>query len=83
MENKKFYNAREEKANYLTHAFGLLMGVVATVVLLRRAIEAGNGWAIVVYAVFGFGMLVCMLSSTYIILYRNPCTRAIVSRVGI
>jgi len=77
MDNKKFYSAREEKANYLTHAFGVLIAVVATVVLLRRAIEAGNGWAIVAYAVFGLGMFVCMMSSTIYHYVQKPKLKAL------
>lgn len=64
MPNFKFYSQREEKANYLTHAFGVLIAIVATVVLLHRSIIANNGWAIVAYSIYGFGMLACMLSST-------------------
>ncbi len=77
MENKKFYTDREEKVNYLTHAFGVLMVIVAIVVLIRRAIEAGNGWAIVAYAIFGFGMMACMLSSTVYHFVKEPNLKAL------
>jgi len=42
MQNLKFYSKREEKANYMTHAFGVLMAVAATIVLLNKAIAADN-----------------------------------------
>lgn len=77
MENKKFYTEREEKANYLTHAFGVLMVIVATVVLIRRAMEANNGWAIVAYSIFAFGMMSCMLSSTIYHFVQEPKLKAI------
>ena len=64
MQNLKVYSDREEKVNYLTHAFGVILAIVATVVLLYRSVAAGNGWAIVSFSILGFGMLVCMLSST-------------------
>lgn len=64
MENLKLYSKREERANYLTHAFGVLMAAVATVVLLNKSIKADNGWATLAFSIYGFGMLVCMLSST-------------------
>ncbi|MDD4972628.1 MAG: hemolysin III family protein [Paludibacter sp.] len=64
MPSFKSYSKREEKANYLTHAFGVLIAGVATAVLLHKAIAAANGWAIVAYSIYGLGMLVCMLSST-------------------
>ncbi|HZK03910.1 MAG TPA: hemolysin III family protein [Bacteroidaceae bacterium] len=60
----KTYSEREEKWNYLTHAFGVLIAVVATVILLRKSIKADNGWATVAFFIYGFGMLACMLSST-------------------
>ena len=77
MDDKKFYTPREEKANYLTHAFGVLMVVVAAVVLLRKAIIADNGWAVVAYAIFSFGMLTCMLSSTIYHNIQEPKTKAL------
>jgi len=76
MQDLKSYSKREEKANYLTHALGVLMAVVATLVLLQRAIAADNGWAIVAYSVYGFGMLVCMLSSTIYHYVQEPKTKA-------
>jgi len=76
MQDLKSYSKREEKANYLTHALGVLMAVAATVVLLQRAISADNGWAIVAFSVYGFGMLVCMLSSTIYHYIQEPKTKA-------
>ena len=76
MNNNKFYTPREEKANYLTHAAGVLMAVISTVFLLRKAILADNGWAILAYAIFGFGMLACMLSSTVYHFVQEPGRKA-------
>ena len=77
MQNLKFYSKREEKANYMTHAFGVLMAVAATIVLLNKAIAADNAWAIVAYSIFGFGMLACMLSSTIYHYVQKPKTKAV------
>lgn len=76
MEDKKVYSKREETANYLTHAFGVLIAVVATILLLLRAIEADNGWAVVAYSIYGFGMIVCMLASTMYHYVENPELKA-------
>jgi len=76
MEEIKSYSKREEKANYLTHAFGVLIAAAATVVLLHRSIAAENGWAIVANSIYGFGMLVCMLSSTMYHYVQNTKTKA-------
>ncbi len=77
MSSQKFYTAREEKANYLTHAFGVVMVIVATFVLIRRAVAAENGWAVAAYAIFSLGGLVCMLSSTFYHLMQEPKTKAL------
>jgi len=76
MQNLKSYSNREEKANYLTHAFGVLMAFFATVVLIYRAYAADNGWAILAYSFFGFGMLACMLSSTIYHYVQEPKRKA-------
>jgi len=75
MSHLKTYSKREEKANYLTHAFGVLIAVVATVVLLNKAVKADNGWAIVAFSIYGFGMLICMLSSTIYHYVQKPKTK--------
>jgi len=72
METLKSYSKREEIANYLTHAFGVIIAVVATVWLLLRGIEANNGWAIVAFSIYGFGMIACMLASTLYHYVENP-----------
>ena len=72
MPNKKFYTEREEKANYLIHAFGVLMALIAVFQMLRQSFAAGNSWATLAYAIFGFGMLVCMLSSTLYHYVQKP-----------
>jgi hemolysin III len=77
MGTVKAYSKREEKMNYLTHAFGFVVAVVATVVLEKRAIEADNGWAVVAFAVYGFGMMVCMLSSAIYHFVQTPKTKAL------
>lgn len=77
MGNLKFYSKREEKANYLTHAFGVVMALVGTYILVSKASAAGNNWAIVAHSIFGFGMLICMLASTVYHYVQQPKTKAI------
>ncbi len=76
MSSEKFYTIREERANYLSHAAGVILAIIAIVLLLRKAILADNGWAITAYAIFGFGMLACMLSSTIYHYVQEPKTKA-------
>jgi hemolysin III len=77
MPYSKSYSKREEKANYLTHGFGVLIAVAATVVLLHKAIAAGNGWAVLAYSIYGFGMIACMLSSTIYHFVQKPKPKAV------
>ncbi|MDY0200859.1 MAG: hemolysin III family protein [Bacteroidales bacterium] len=77
MQELKIYSIREEKANYLTHAIGVLIAASATVVLLHKSIAANNGWAVLAYSIYGFGMLACMLSSTIYHYVQKPKLKSI------
>lgn len=77
MESLKFYSEREERANYLTHGFGVLMAIVGAFVLISKASVASNSWAILGYTIFGFGMLACMLSSTVYHYVQHPKTKTV------
>jgi hemolysin III len=76
MSIEKFYTLREERANYITHGLALLISIAATYVLLRKAIIAEDGWAIFAYALFGFGMIACMGSSTIYHYVQEPVRKA-------
>jgi hemolysin III len=76
-ENKKFYTLREEKANYLTHAFGVLMALSGTFLLIRKAVALHDMRAVTAYAIFGFGMLAAMLSSTIYHYVQKPDLKAL------
>jgi Predicted membrane protein, hemolysin III homolog len=76
MANEKFYTAREERSNYITHAFGVLMSIAATILLLHKAAIAGDAWAITAYALFGLGMIACMASSTIYHFVQEPVRKA-------
>ena len=73
---EKFYTLREERANYLTHGVALLISIAATWFLLRKAFIAEDGWAIFAYALFGFGMIACMGSSTIYHYVQAPVRKA-------
>lgn len=77
MESFKFYSEREEKANYLTHTFGVLIAIMGSILLISKAFAAGNNWAILAHSIFGFGMIVCMLSSTVYHYVQQPKTKTI------
>ena len=77
MQHFKFYSDRAEKANYISHAFGVVMAVVGTIVLLTKASVTNNNWAILAHSIFGFGMFVCMLSSTVYHYVKHPKTKTL------
>jgi len=76
MSKNKFYTSREERINYLTHGFGALMSVAATVLLLSRALATDNDTALLGYALFGFGMIACMSSSTVYHYVQEPMLKS-------
>ncbi len=59
-----FYTKREEKLNYISHAVGIVIAIIASVFLLRKGILAKDVWAIVAYSIYSLGMIICMSSST-------------------
>ena len=81
MSNIKVYTIREERANYLTHAFGVLVAIGAAIYLIHKSVIADNGWAIFAYSIYGFGMLMCMLSSTLYHYVQEPKTKKILRHI--
>ena len=77
MTIENFYTLREERANYLSHGFGLLMSIIATLLLVNKSIVAGDTWALVAHSIFGFGMISCMGSSTIYHFVQNPLKKVV------
>lgn len=65
MTNKKFYTDREERVNWITHAFGILMAAVATLLFIFKSIRADDSLALSAYLIFSTGMFGCMIASTW------------------
>lgn len=59
----KFYTKGEELANTLSHAVGILLGVVAGAVLLQRTIVDESAWGVFSVSLYLFGMLGSYLAS--------------------
>lgn len=64
METTKFYTPHEEKANTLSHAAGILLGLFAAYLLIPKALERDSVWAVVGVVLYLFGMLSSYISST-------------------
>lgn len=60
----KFYTPQEEIANTISHAAGILLGIVGGYILLSMAINSGDGWAIGSIIAYLFGMLASYVTST-------------------
>lgn len=77
MSTLGFYTQREERANYLTHALGMVITLAATIFLTHKANAAHNGWAVGAFILYGLGAFVCMSSSTLYHYAKNPDTKAL------
>ena len=60
----KFYPPIEEKINIASHAFGLLLSVMAFFVLIRSSLATGNRWNIVIFGIFGLSLVLLYATST-------------------
>jgi len=60
----QFYSPAEEKINIRSHAFGLFLSVIATVLLMYKSITLGNIWHIVSFTVFGLSLINLYAAST-------------------
>jgi len=60
----KHYSPLEEKINIGSHALGLFLSLVATVLMVLRASQHGNAWHVVSVCIFGAGLLCLYAAST-------------------
>jgi len=72
----KYYPPLEEKINVSTHAFGLLLSIIALVFLLLRASMYGNTRSIVSFAVFGLSLVLLYAVSTLYHSTKKPASRS-------
>lgn len=60
----KHYSDSEERLNIISHAIGIVFGIVALVLLVIRASLHGNAWHIVSFSIFGASLIVLFTAST-------------------
>ena len=70
-----FYSNFEEKLNVWSHFAGLVLSVVGLVLLILRAIDLENTWAIISFPIFGLSMIILYLASTLYHYSKNPKVR--------
>jgi len=69
------YPEFEEKLNVWSHFLGLLLSGVALVLLVMRALELQNIWAVISFPVFGISMMILYLASTLYHRSKDPKMR--------
>lgn len=69
------YSNLEEQLNIWSHFAGLLLSVVGLVLLILRAIDLENIWAIISFPIFGGSMIILYLASTLYHYSKNPKIR--------
>lgn len=70
-----FYSNFEEKLNVWSHFAGLVLSVIGLVLLILRAIDLENTWAIISFPIFGLSMILLYLASTLYHYSKNPKVR--------
>lgn len=64
MTRSRVYSKKEELANSLSHALGIILGLIAGFILLSMTFESGNKWAVCSVIIYLLGMLSCYIAST-------------------
>lgn len=70
-----FYSNFEEKLNVWSHFAGLVLSVIGLILLIFRAIDLENTWAIISFPIFGLSMIILYLASTLYHYSKNPKVR--------
>jgi len=70
------YSEKEELINTISHAFGLLLSLVALPLLIVFSSIDGTVWHIVSFSIFGSSMIVLYLASTLYHAARKPKRKA-------
>lgn len=66
------YSDTEEKINVWSHAFGILLSVIALMLLIIKAVEQGNVWMMISFPIFGVSLILLYLASTLYHASKNP-----------
>ena len=69
------YSNLEEKLNVWSHFAGLILSVIGLVLLIFRALELENIWAIISFPIFGLSMIILYLASTVYHYSEHPKIR--------
>lgn len=56
---------KEERVNHVTHLFGLILSLIGLPPLITYSILYGDFWHIASYSIFGLGLVLLYIASTY------------------
>lgn len=59
------YHPREERLNIISHAFGLVLSILALIFLVVRAVDEGGSSFIASFSIFGASMVLLYAASTF------------------
>jgi len=65
MSRIRIYSQKEELFNTLSHAAGVVLGLVAGYILISKAYQSHDQWKVYSVLVYLFGMLSCYIISTF------------------
>jgi hemolysin III len=71
------YSAKEERANTITHATGIVFGLIAGMLLIQKSISSRNDWALISYSVYSVFMTLSYLTSTLYHIDTNETRKAV------
>lgn len=77
MDNDRTYTRKEEILNSITHALGVVFGIVALAVLLFFSIKAEDTLSVVAFSIYGACLIFMYLSSTLYHSVRNKKAKKI------
>ncbi len=60
----KYYSPAEERLNIVSHAIGIVYGLIALPMLILRALQYGDIWHLIGFTVFGLSIIILFSAST-------------------
>ncbi len=70
----KTYDSDEEFWNVLTHGFGLLLSIIATIFLVKSSLKL-TAWHVLSYSIYGASLIILYFASTIYHLSKKPDLR--------
>ncbi len=74
------YDPKEEKLNVYTHAFGLVLSILAFILLVGKSFALNSIWHQISFPVFGFSLITLYAASTF---YHNAKDEKVRRRLNI